>query len=195
MLSERGITRADIDIVFMTHLHFDHVGWNFDLDGAPSFPNARYIMSRAEWDARPAQLERATALGQPPYIDRCVTPLEGLGIMDLIDGERDITPELKAIPTPGHSPGHMSVLVTSSGERGIVLGDVLLHPAQVSEPEWSSRMDMDRDQAARTRRAVMDRAEAEHMTMAAGHIRGTPFGRVTRVDGLRYWQGVDSPGD
>ena len=190
-LSGCGLSPDDVTTVFMTHLHFDHVGWNIAVDGAAMFPRARYVLSRGEWDARPAQAERAAALGQPPYIDACVTPLGALGVLDLVDGEQALSGELTAIPTPGHSPGHMSVLVESEGERAMILGDVLLHPAQVSEPGWSSRMDMDPAQASETRRQVLDRVETESLIAAVGHIREVPFGRVVRVEGRRYWMGYE----
>lgn len=186
-LSGQGIAPADITLVFMTHLHLDHVGWNIASDGTPTFRRARYVMSRAEWDARPDHTARATGLGQPPYIDRCVTPLDALGVLQLLDGEHALTNELTAVPTPGHSPGHMSVMIDSGGERAMILGDVLLHPAQVSEPGWSSRMDMDPERAAETRRRVLDRAVAESLTLAAGHIRQAPFGRVVQEQRRRVW--------
>lgn len=88
-------------------------------------------------------------------------------------------------------PVHMSVIVASDGERAIVLGDVLLHPAQVTEPDWSSRMDMDGEAARLMRRRVIDRVEAESMTMAAGHVR-SGFGRIVRENGRRYWQDVQT---
>ena len=190
-LESYGLSFDDIATVFLTHLHFDHVGWNLDEDGQPMFKRARYVLSRGEWNARPAQSERAVALGQPPYIDRCVTPLEALGVLDLIDGEHALSPEITAIPTPGHSPGHMSVVIRSAGQKAMILGDVLLHPAQVSEPDWSSRMDMDAEVARMTRRNVIDRLEAEGIVAAAGHIREQPFGRVARRDGRRLWVGYD----
>ena len=123
-----------------------------------------------------------------------MTPLEGLGVLNFIDDEFALTPELTAFATPGHSPGHMSVLVSSAGEKAIILGDVLLHPAQVSEPDWSSRMDMDKEVASETRQRILDRVEAEAMTMAAGHIRETPFGQLVRIEGRRYWESI-APGN
>jgi glyoxylase-like metal-dependent hydrolase (beta-lactamase superfamily II) len=148
-------------------------------------------MHQAEWDARPQHAARAVSLSQPPYLDTAVTPLAALGVLDFVSGEHAITPEVVAIPTPGHSPGHMSVVIASGSEHAIILGDVLLHPAQVTEPDWVSRMDMDGEAARRMRRQVLDRVEAEGMTMAAGHVRGSGFGRITRIEGRRYWQGVE----
>jgi glyoxylase-like metal-dependent hydrolase (beta-lactamase superfamily II) len=191
-LSVDGIAPAEIDTVFMTHLHIDHVGWNLTADDAPTFPRARYVMHRAEWEAQPQHAARALSLGQPPYLDASVTPLAALGVLDFLDGEHALTPEVVAVPTPGHSPGHMSVVIASGDEQAIILGDVLLHPAQVTEPDWVSRMDMDGDGARAMRRQVLDRVEAERITMAAGHVRGSGFGWIVRLDGLRYWQGVET---
>jgi len=128
-LTALGVAPSDIDTVFLTHLHIDHVGGALTKAGVPTFPRARYVLHRAEWDARAQHAARAESLGQPPYVDRIVTPLADLGVLDLVDGEHALAPDITAIPTPGHSPGHMSVIVASDGERAIVLGDVLLHPA------------------------------------------------------------------
>lgn len=190
VLTANGVTAADIDIVFMTHLHIDHVGGNLAPDGARTFPRARYVMHQAEWEARPHHAARAVSLGQPPYLDEAVTPLAALGVLDFVTGEHALTSEVVAIPTPGHSPGHMSVVIASESERAIILGDVLLHPAQVTEPDWVSRMDMDGEAARLMRLQVLDRVEAEGMTMAAGHVRGSGFGRIMRIEGRRFWQGA-----
>jgi glyoxylase-like metal-dependent hydrolase (beta-lactamase superfamily II) len=117
--------------------------------------------------------------------------MAALGVLDFVTGEHALAPDVVAIPTPGHSPGHMSVVIASGGERAIILGDVLLHPAQVTEPDWLSRMDMDGEAACLMRRHVLDRVEAEGMTMAAGHVRGSGFGRIIRIQGRRFWHGVE----
>jgi glyoxylase-like metal-dependent hydrolase (beta-lactamase superfamily II) len=152
----------DIDTVFLTHLHPDHVGWNLHLVQA-TFPFSF-------WEA---------TLG----------PLETLGSLDLITGERALTRDITAIPTPGHSPGHMSLAVVSGSERALILGDVAIHPAQVTHMDWSSVFDMNQLVAAQTRQHVFDRVEADDSTIVACHFPAPGFGRLVRLDGRRYWQG------
>ena len=117
-LASAGIAPGDIDIVFMTHLHPDHVGWNVNAGGTDptaTFPNARYITHQAEWDAFSAPKdEEIFGFG---YWNETVAPLERLGVLDLLDGEKPLTGEVMAINTPGHTPGSMSLSITSSGQR------------------------------------------------------------------------------
>jgi glyoxylase-like metal-dependent hydrolase (beta-lactamase superfamily II) len=184
-----GVRPEDVDMVVMTHLHRDHVGWNLRAEGqkfVPTFPRARYWMSAKDWEVchRPdVQPERY------PNAPTCVWPLEQLGLVELMHGEHTISRELTALPTPGHTPGHMSILVTSGGERALVLGDAAHSPAQVEEPDWVSRADMDPDVTRQTRRALIERLEREQITVAAGHFPAPGFGRIVRLEGRRYWQG------
>jgi glyoxylase-like metal-dependent hydrolase (beta-lactamase superfamily II) len=179
-----------VDMVVLTHLHRDHVGWNLRAQAGqyvPTFPNARYWMSAKDWEVchRPdVQPERF------PNAPSCVWPLAELGLVELMQGEHPLTRELTAVPTPGHTPGHMSILITSGGERALVLGDAAHNPAQVEEPDWVSRADMDPDLTRQTRRALIDRLEREKITVAAGHFQAPGFGRIVRLRGRRYWQGM-----
>jgi glyoxylase-like metal-dependent hydrolase (beta-lactamase superfamily II) len=185
-----GIKPEDIDMVVMTHLHRDHVGWNLQSQNGkytPTFPNARYWMSTKDWEAchQPeVQQDRF------PNAPTCVWPLEALGLVELMQGEHVLTRDLTAIPTPGHTPGHMSILITSQGERALILGDVAHNPAQVHETDWVSRADMDPEVTRQTRRALMERLEREGMVVAAGHFPAPGFGKVIRLQNRRYWQGL-----
>jgi glyoxylase-like metal-dependent hydrolase (beta-lactamase superfamily II) len=105
-------------------------------------------------------------------------------------GEHSITRELTAVPTPGHTPGHVSILVTSQGQRALVLGDAAHNPAQFEEPDWVSRADMDPELTRQTRRALLDRLEREDILVMAGHFEAPGFGRVVRLNGRRYWRGL-----
>jgi glyoxylase-like metal-dependent hydrolase (beta-lactamase superfamily II) len=186
----KGVGLGEVDMVVMTHLHRDHVGWNLQEDGGrwvPTFPNARYWASTKDWqachqpDVQPARFPNAPS---------CVWPLAELGLVELMDGEHALTRELTAVPTPGHTPGHVSLLVTSRGERALVLGDAVHSPAQIAEPDWVSRADMDPELTRQTRRALLDRLEREEILVAAGHFAAPGFGRVVRLDGRRYWRGL-----
>jgi glyoxylase-like metal-dependent hydrolase (beta-lactamase superfamily II) len=178
-LEKSGVRPEDVDTVFLTHLHGDHVGWVLAPDGGPAFPGARYVTQEAEWDAA------------EPYLRRAMASLDDLGALYLLDGEDIVAEVFTAIPTPGHSPGHESLLVSSGGEQALVLGDVFAHPAQVTEPTWNIHFDVDKEQAAFTRAQLLDWLEADGITVAAGHIPGSGFGHVVREEGLRLWQPLE----
>lgn len=188
-LAEVGVSPADVNTVFFSHLHFDHVGWNLTHEtGAPvrtTFPNARYVAHHADWEVfqRPEVMELF-----PPHWDQTLGPLQDLGVLDLLDRERPLTSEITAIPTPGHTPGSMSLAIVSGGQRAYILGDVFHGPAQITETDWKFSFDMDADQGVATRTAIIDRAESEDAIMAICHHGG--FGRVVRAEGRRYWQVV-----
>jgi glyoxylase-like metal-dependent hydrolase (beta-lactamase superfamily II) len=185
-----GVRREDVDMVVMTHLHRDHVGWNLQGESGryePTFPNARYWMSAKDWevchqpDIQPQRFPNAPS---------CVWPLAELGLVELMQGEHALTRELTAVPTPGHTPGHVCILATSQGERALVLGDAAHSPVQVENPDWVSRADMDPDLTRQTRRALLDRLEREEILVAAGHFEAPGFGRIVRLEGRRYWRGL-----
>ncbi len=182
-LKENGVSPEDVDTVFITHAHLDHVGWNLTSEGKPRFPRARYVMHQADWDALPA-LQAIL----PPYIDKTLTPLKGLGVLDLLAGDTPLTEEVTAIFAPGHTPGHMCVLISSAGERALIVGDAVVTPAQVTEPDWVFSFDSDGPAAVATRKQVLDRLEAEGMTLVQCHFPSPGYGRIVRLEGRRYWQ-------
>lgn len=188
-LQSQGVRPQEIDMVVMTHLHRDHVGWNLQRQGAgylPTFPNARYWLSRKDWEA----CHRLEVRDRFPNAPSCVWPLEAMGLLELVDGEQVLTREVSALPTPGHTPGHMSIVITSRGQRGLILGDAAHSPAQVQETDWVSRADMDPHQARITRRLLMERLAKEGTLVAAGHFPAPGFGKVVTTQGRRYWQGL-----
>ena len=182
-LERAGVHPEGVDTVFLTHLHGDHLGWSVKPDGEPVFPEARYVTQAAEWEI------------SAPYLGRAVASLDDLGVLELLDGEEPVGEELTAIPTPGHSPGHSSLLVSSGGEQALVSGDAIVHPAQATEPTWNVHFDMDKEQAARTREMLLAWIESDGITVAAGHIPGSGFGRIVRDEeepGRRYWSTLES---
>jgi glyoxylase-like metal-dependent hydrolase (beta-lactamase superfamily II) len=186
----KGINPDDVDMVMITHLHRDHVGWNFTPDGdgwRPTFPNAKYYVPETDWRifTRRAGMERFS------YIREQVLPLEELGLLELMDGEQVLTSELTAMPTPGHTPGHTSLLISSSGEKAIVVGDASHVPAQAQETHWSPRADSKPDVSAETRKKLMDRIEADNAVLVSGHYPAPGYGRLIRLEGRRYWKALD----
>jgi glyoxylase-like metal-dependent hydrolase (beta-lactamase superfamily II) len=189
-LQAAGVRPEDVETVFFTHLHPDHVGWNLVQGGAnprATFPRARYVMHQADWEA----FKRPEVQASFPFTfwEETLGPLETLGVLELLAGERALTSEITAIPTPGHTPGHMSLALVSGGQRALIMGDVAIHPAQVTEPSWSVLFDMDQALAARVRQQFLDRVEAEGATLVACHFPAPGFGRLVRLEGRRYWQG------
>ena len=112
-------------------------------------------------------------------------------VLDLIEGEYSITDELTTLPTPGHTPGHISIVISSGGQRGFILGDIAHSVAQAHYTDWSPAFDVDRNLARRTRHEVLDRLEADGSLVSAGHLLPDPgFGRFVRQEGRRVWQGI-----
>ena len=110
--------------------------------------------------------------------------------MDLIDGEYNITDELTTIQTPGHTPGHISIVISSAGQRGFILGDVAHSVAQAHYTDWNPAFDIDQATARATRNRVLDRLEADGSLVSAGHMPEPGFGRYVRREGRRIWQGI-----
>jgi glyoxylase-like metal-dependent hydrolase (beta-lactamase superfamily II) len=161
-LAGHGVGQADVDLVVFTHLHRDHVGWT----GA--FPKARYMVSRREWEywcAHPG--------GVGPDPDRVLTPLARE-----VSFLTQLPPGLEAIPTPGHTPGHISLLITDpqTEDRVLILGDLLHTRAQFREPTWRFRSDADPGLAGRQRKGILDQYRDGHTTLAGGHFAGDAFG-------------------
>ena len=188
-LASKKIAPGEVDTVFHSHLHLDHTGWNTTESGGrfvPTFPNARYVAHQADLDHfRRPEVE---ASGPYHYMYRDVNPLVDLGKFDAISDDTDLTGEVKAIHTPGHTPGHMSVLVSSGGQRALIQGDALIHPAQVTEESWNSRFDSDPRVATATRRKLLDQVEADSTVVVSCHFPAPGFGRILRYEGRRYWQ-------
>ena len=189
-LAANSVTPDDVDIVIHTHLHQDHVGWNVDSSGAsnkPYFPHARYLGPRKDWE----HFSRPEVLPTAPHVTKNVIPLDDLGLIDFIDDGHNVTDEITTLETPGHTPGHQVILVSSQGEKAAIIGDLIHNPVQIYEPDWCAFVDTSPDDTRRSRKSFMDRAEREDMIVAAGHFHpDRHIGRFVRLQGRRYWQAV-----
>ena len=188
-MAGKGIAREDVDTVVISHLHRDHVGWNtVSSEGelVPYFPNARYLVPKADWDT----FTRRAGMSMFAYIREKVMSLMDVGVLELIDGEQAIADHLTALPTPGHTPGHTSLLITSSGESAVVLGDAAHVPVQAHHTDWSPRADTNPKLSRASRAGLFDRMEEEHALVVSGHFPTPGFGRLVRVEGRRYWQAL-----
>jgi glyoxylase-like metal-dependent hydrolase (beta-lactamase superfamily II) len=166
----------------------DHIGWNLvSQDGkyTPTFPNATYYMSTKEWEDchNPELMEKRFAKAPSS-----IWPLEELGVIELVDGEHQLTSEVSTLPTPGHTLGHISLVISSQEEGGLVLGDALHNTAQIENTDWVSFADMDPEQTRITRRNLMEWCEREGISVAAVHMAAPGFGKIVRMDGRRNWQ-------
>ncbi|MEO8538385.1 MAG: MBL fold metallo-hydrolase [bacterium] len=183
-LARAGIERESITRVFLTHAHPDHVGWVFDEDlRAPRFPRARYILHLRDWHFF---ADRETV---PKHFTRFVAPLREAGVLDLLTAETEIAPGLTALETPGHTAGHMSLVIHSRGEGLVIAGDVLNSPMYVTEPGRPFGSDADQPLGISTRVALLDRIESEGWKVGAAHFPDPGWGGVTRINGRRWWSG------
>lgn len=186
-LATAGVAVDEIDTVLITHVHPDHVGGVLASDSpvpTPAFPRARYLIPRADVEtwAKPEVRE-----GFPiSFVGDTLDPLMGLGVVDLVSDEQSIGKELTIIQTPGHTPGHSSLLIRSAGDTALLAGDVWLHPAQVTEPMWGSAFDMDTAGAAQTRVSLAKRIADDGMTIGVCHFP-EPFGQLVRLEGRHHW--------
>jgi glyoxylase-like metal-dependent hydrolase (beta-lactamase superfamily II) len=185
-LAKLGVRPDGIDVVVNTHLHVDHVGWNCtERDGAyvPTFPNATYWIARKEWDY---WTEPETA-AEEAYVPTDVLPLKDSPQLRLVEGEAVLTPELSLLPTPGHTPGHTSIGVSSGGEQAVILGDVAHHPLNLVRI-WLASVDELPRLSRRTKRALVERFIKDQTLVAGGHFTPGSFGRFVIADGRRAWQ-------
>ena len=184
-LSDAGFPADSIDTVLCTHLHVDHVGWNTMLkDGkwVPTFPNARYMMGREEYEHWRGDTTRED---MQFILADSVTPILDAGLATLVETDQRISDEISLVPTVGHTPGHVSVRITSRGEEALITGDFMHHPCQIAHPEWSTLADTDPEQGIRTRRAMFDHLADKPILVIGTHFAGATAGRIVR-DGQTY---------
>jgi glyoxylase-like metal-dependent hydrolase (beta-lactamase superfamily II) len=168
-----GWAPGSIDTVLCTHLHFDHVGGNLAGD-EPAFPAARYVLAGDEW----AYWSANESDDVYASVDSSVRPLVEAGLTDLVDADHTLTDEVRLVPTPGHTPGHVSVHIDSGGERAVITGDVAHHPMELLAPEWTMIADVDAPQAVATRRAFVDRFGDGETLVLGTHFGGSSAGRL-----------------
>jgi glyoxylase-like metal-dependent hydrolase (beta-lactamase superfamily II) len=181
-LAAAGFPADSIDTVLCTHLHVDHVGWNTRLENGrwvPTFANARYLWNRAEYDfwSKTEQSDKV--------VQESVRPVYEAGKVDLVTPDHAVTDEVRLEPTHGHTPGHVSVHVTSRGEEAVITGDLMHHPAQCAHPEWRASVDADGAQAERTRRDFLARYADRPVLVIGTHFATPTAGRIVR-DGAAY---------
>jgi glyoxylase-like metal-dependent hydrolase (beta-lactamase superfamily II) len=183
-LQAAGCTPADVDLVLCTHMHVDHVGWNTRLENGrwvPTFPKARYVFSQEEY-ARYAP-ENLRADDPPPFLNiyqDSVLPVIESGQALIVSGEHQVNDVLTVVPTPGHTPGHVSIRAKHRGQAGIFLGDVIHSPVQMADPDLNSAYCEIPALARDSRRRLLESAADSNSLLVPGHFVAPHIGRVVR---------------
>ena len=183
-LCDAGFTANEVDTVLCTHLHVDHVGWNTRLENGswvPTFPNARHLWNRAEYEhwSKTDQRQFGDVIGES------VAPVFEAGLVELVREDHVVTDEVQLESTPGHTPGHVSVHIRSRGEEAVITGDLMHHPAQAARPEWRSSADWDGEMGERTRRDFLARYADRPVLIIGTHFATPTAGRLVS-DGASY---------
>lgn len=184
-LAAAGAHPDEIDFVFCTHLHVDHCGWNTQLvDGrwVPTFPNARYIFSRAErdyWGREAEGFPLQDAYNAGVFLDS-VQPVIDAGQAMIIDGSLELAGQLAIFPTPGHTPGHLSAIFEGGDDGAVFTGDAIHHPLQVLHPTWNTAGCHNGADARRVRRQLLETAADRKLLLAPAHFRGAHACRIAR---------------
>ena len=183
-LTDLGWARESVDAVVCTHLHVDHVGWNTVLEDGrwtPTFPKARYLIGREEY----AHWSASDEAESQEILADSVRPIFEAGLADLVEMDHRLSAEVCLKPTPGHTPGHVSVVIESRGERAVISGDAIHHPCQMAHPEWTVPFDTDPAAASGTRASLLDEVADKPILFIGTHFAAPTAGHVKR-DGEAY---------
>jgi glyoxylase-like metal-dependent hydrolase (beta-lactamase superfamily II) len=148
----------------------------------PTFPRARYLMGRVEFDHWRSQHERDDMAA---IFADSVKPVHDAGLVDLVETDHRVSDEISLVPTIGHTPGHVSVLIRSQGEQALITGDFMHHPCQIARPHWSSAADSDPDEARETRERMLGELAGRPVLVIGTHFAGATAGHIVR-DGDFY---------
>lgn len=182
-LRAAGLEPEEIDTVVLTHGHVDHVGGNIGPDGRSAFPNARFKMVRAEWNFWTSQPD-LSGLRIPADIQKVLAGIGPARLLpvrdqvDLIEPNEEILPGIRAVGTPGHTPGHLAISLSSEGEQLLYVSDAILHPFHIEEPDWNSSVDIEPRDAASSRRLLMRLATSQRMLVHGFHFPFPGLGHV-----------------
>ena len=178
-----GVALDSIDTVVCTHLHLDHVGWNTTLQNGrwkPTFPKARYMMVQKEWDHW-SKFDGNADFKNP--IEDSVRPVIEANLAELVEPGRRLSGEVWLEATPGHTPGHTSVRISSRGENAVITGDMIHNPIQIAHPDWICEFDSDPKMASETRRQFVEKYCDQPVRVLGTHFAGPTAGHIVRRNG------------
>lgn len=194
-LRDAGVNAGEIDTVVLTHGHADHIGGNLNPNGTLAFPNAKFIMWKSEWvfwTSEPDLLSMKVSEHLLQILLECakknLPPIQNQ--LNLIDSEIEIHPGIRAIPAPGHTPGHMALSISSGDERLLHLVDSVIHPIHLEQPEWWSAVDYLPELTITTRRTLLERAVNEKFLCLAFHFPFPCLGHIVKSGDARKWQPI-----
>lgn len=192
-LQELGVSPQQVTTVLLTHGHPDHIGGVLDKTGKPAFSNARYVMSRTEhdfWTQSPSldrlaleQFIKDMMLG---CTQASLPPLKPQ--LELIEGEKDIVPGIRALAAPGHTPGHLALLLSSGKEQLLIAADAVLHPLHLAHPDWRAAFDLDPETASNSRQKLLDWAAADKVPVHAYHFPFPGHGAILKRGLAWEWE-------
>lgn len=198
-----GYDPEDIDMVFTTHMHFDHVGWHMTRKGgklAAAFPNAEYVVPATDWEALldpklpmtgPHAHDYSQSAADVFQLSRSIADdLMAVTEVRTVSGDHSLTDAVRTVDTPGHTPGHQSLLISAGNERVFIVGDAIHMPVQVDVPERIVGADVHPKLGAKTRTETMEWLEKEGLMAAIGHFPAPGFGHIVRGEGRRYWRAL-----
>jgi glyoxylase-like metal-dependent hydrolase (beta-lactamase superfamily II) len=183
-LGEAGWSCDGVDSVVCTHLHVDHVGWNTMLENGkwvPTFPKAKYLIGRREHEFWSGEGDEETQA----ILGDSVKPIFDAGLAELVELDHVISPEIRLVPSTGHTPGHVCVRIESEGETAVITGDMTHHPCQLAHPDWSPMFDSDRQASAATRSRLFAEWADQPILVIGTHYAAPTAGRVVR-DGAAF---------
>lgn len=180
-LADRGVVPEDVDDVFITHVHGDHMGWNTDVAGEVVFQRARYLL-------RPEAVAHARERLDEPHVERVFRALFERDAVLPVAAETEIAPGVVTASLPGHAQGHSGLRISSDGAEAILIGDAVPHPALADQPDWVFDWDGDSATANSTRKALVEELVDTETLVTCGHYPGSGIGRFRTRDGRVVWE-------